>query len=376
MKGIPMRRISLVVALATTALASGANAKDNYWYSSIKGGPSIAQTAQHETDAGVNAALVDTKTGFNVAGEIGYDFGIFRTGFELGYQSFGVNGVNNQIGLPLIGPAGNNLNGSGSSRALSFMLNGVFDVINGDGPWGAYVGGGIGIAQFKGSKYATGTNAPFVNDSDTGLAFQLLAGLRRELSDNVDLTLDYKFFNMSAIDLLTTNGINLNSRHRSQSLMAGFAYNFGGEPASPLAPPPAPVAEPAPAPAAIVEPTPAPPAPVAAAPGPFIIFFDWDKSVITPEAASILKAAAAAYKDTGQASIQLSGFADRSGTDAYNDALSARRSAAAKAFLAAQGISAEAVSTSSFGEGRPLVETADGVREPQNRRVEIVFPPK
>ncbi len=367
-----MRRISLVVALATTALSSGAIAKDDYWYSSIKGGPSIANTAQHSTDARVLAAQVDTRTGFNVAGEIGYDFGSFRTGFEIGYQSFGVNAVNNQIGLAAIGANGLNRDGAGSTRVLSFMLNGVFDVINGEGPWGASIGGGIGIAQVKGSRYSTGTRAAFLNDSDTGLAFQILAGIRRELSENVDFTLDYKFFNMSSVDLLTVGGTNLNSRHRSQSLMAGFAYNFGGEPAAPPPPPPPP---PEPVAAPVVEAAPPPPPPPAA-PGPFIIFFDWDKSVITPEAASILKAAAAAYKETGQTAIQLSGFADRSGTDAYNDALSARRSDAAKAFMAGEGVPAEAVSTSSFGEGRPLVETADGVREPQNRRVEIVFPPK
>jgi OmpA-OmpF porin, OOP family len=247
-------------------------------------------------------------------------------------------------------------------------------VMNGEGPWGASIGGGIGIAQVKGSNYRTGTRTAFLNDSDTGLAFQLLAGIRRELSENVDFTLDYKFFNMSSVDLLTAGGTNLNSRHRSQSLMAGFAYNFGGEPpAAPPPPPPAPAPEPVAAP--MVEAAPPPPPPPVA-PGPFIIFFDWDKSVITPEAASILKAAAAAYKETGQTAIQLSGFADRSGTDAYNDALSARRSDAAKAFMAGEGVSSEAIATSSFGEGRPLVETADGVREPQNRRVEIVFPPK
>ncbi len=382
MKGIPMRRISLVVALATTALASGAFAKDQYWYSSIKAGPAIANTAQHTLDTGADAAKVDTGTGFSGAGEIGYDFGMFRTGFEIGYQSFGVNNVLNQIGLPLIGAPGVNADGAGSTRALSFMLNGVFDVASGDSPWGAFIGGGVGIAQVKASNYRTGTLAPFVNDSDTRLAWQILAGIRRTLSDNVDLTLNYRFFNAGGIKLLTTNGVNLNSRLRSQALMLGFAYNFGGEPAAPPAPPPPPPPPPAPAAVQEIAPPPPPPPPPApapapvAAPGPFIIFFDFDKSVITPEAAGILNAAAAAYKDTGQATIQLSGFADRSGTDAYNDALSARRSAAAKAYLVGKGLPAAAVATSSFGEGRPLVETADGVREPQNRRVEIVFPPK
>src|SRR3546814_12470367 len=60
-------------------------------------------------------------------------------------------------------------------------------------------------------------------------------------------------------------------------------------------------------------------------PGPFIVFFDWDKADVTPEAASILDNAAAAYQQTGQASVMLAGHADKSGSDQYNVGLSQRR---------------------------------------------------
>ena len=110
-------------------------------------------------------------------------------------------------------------------------------------------------------------------------------------------------------------------------------------------------------------------------PGPFIVFFDWNKSTITPEAASILDNAAQAYTTTGSASVMLAGHADKSGSDAYNVGLSQRRADAVKAYLSGKGIPAAALSTEAFGESRPLVETADGVREPQNRRVEITFGP-
>lgn len=108
-------------------------------------------------------------------------------------------------------------------------------------------------------------------------------------------------------------------------------------------------------------------------PGPFILFFDFDKSDITPEAASILDSAAQAYASTGQAKVVLAGHADKSGSDAYNQALSQRRADAARAYLSGKGVPDSAISTEAFGESRPLVETADGVREPQNRRVEITF---
>ncbi len=370
-----MRNISLVVALATTALSSAAVAKDNFWYTSLKGGPSIAQKATHFNDSNANVATINNKTGFNVAGEIGYDFGLFRSGLEIGYQRFGVGDVNNLVNAPFIGANGINADGSGSSKVLSFMLNGLFDVSTGeDNGWGAQIGGGVGLAQVKASNYATGTRSPFVDDSHTGLAWQLLANLSKSISDNVDLNLGYKYFKAPKVDLIAANGSNLYSQHISHNLSLGFTYNFGGEAAPAPAPVPAAVApapEAAPAPAPTPEPAPTP-SPVAA-PGPFIIFFDWDKSVITPEAGAILKAAAQAYKDTGQSAVKLAGHADKSGTDAYNDALSARRSAAAKAYMVGQGVPADVIATESFGEGKPLVETADGVREPQNRRVEITF---
>ncbi len=71
----------------------------------------------------------------------------------------------------------------------------------------------------------------------------------------------------------------------------------------------------------------------------------------------------------------LGGHADRSGSADYNVGLSQRRADAVKAYLGGRGVPDGAMSTEAFGESRPLVETADGVREPQNRRVEITFGP-
>ncbi|HYE27006.1 MAG TPA: OmpA family protein, partial [Allosphingosinicella sp.] len=109
--------------------------------------------------------------------------------------------------------------------------------------------------------------------------------------------------------------------------------------------------------------------------GPFIVFFDWDRSDITPQAAAILDNAAAAYQQTGSAQVVLAGHADRSGSDQYNVGLSQRRAANVRAYLAGRGIPDGVMTTEAFGESRPLVNTADGVREPQNRRVEITFGP-
>ena len=108
-------------------------------------------------------------------------------------------------------------------------------------------------------------------------------------------------------------------------------------------------------------------------PGPFMVFFDWDKSLVTAEAASILDRAAEQYAATEQTNIVLAGNADRSGTEAYNMQLSKRRADAVKVYMTSKGIAETAITTEAFGESKPLVDTADGVREPQNRRVEMTY---
>jgi outer membrane protein OmpA-like peptidoglycan-associated protein len=105
------------------------------------------------------------------------------------------------------------------------------------------------------------------------------------------------------------------------------------------------------------------------------VFFDWDKSDITPEAASILDNAISNYQNCGNSQVMLAGHADRSGPASYNVGLSQRRADSVKAYLSGRGISDGVISTEAFGESRPRVETADGVRELQNRRVEIMYGP-
>ena len=89
---------------------------------------------------------------------------------------------------------------------------------------------------------------------------------------------------------------------------------------------------------------------------------------MTPEAARVVADAAAAAKEYGSASIAVVGHTDTSGSDSYNMALSMRRSQAVKDGLAGNGIPAAMISTSGRGEAELMVQTGNGVKEPQNRR--------
>ena len=109
--------------------------------------------------------------------------------------------------------------------------------------------------------------------------------------------------------------------------------------------------------------------------GPYIVFFDWDRSDVTPEASTVLDNAYTAYGNCNSVPIMVAGHADRSGAATYNVDLSQRRANAVRGYLTTRGIADETISTQAFGESRNRVPTADGVREPQNRRVEITYGP-
>jgi outer membrane protein OmpA-like peptidoglycan-associated protein len=103
----------------------------------------------------------------------------------------------------------------------------------------------------------------------------------------------------------------------------------------------------------------------------FIVFFGFDRCDITAEADRVLSEAATAAKATGSASVRVVGHTDTSGSNGYNQRLSDCRANAAKANLAGKGIAESSISTSGRGEAELMVQTGDGVKEPQNRRATV-----
>ena len=108
--------------------------------------------------------------------------------------------------------------------------------------------------------------------------------------------------------------------------------------------------------------------PLASASSPFVIFFDSNDAGLDETDRAILDNAAAALEQTGN-SVILVGHADRAGDAAHNHTLACRRARAVRSYLLSRGFPAERTAVQSAGEDWRLVETADGVAEPQNRSV-------
>ena len=89
------------------------------------------------------------------------------------------------------------------------------------------------------------------------------------------------------------------------------------------------------------------------------VHFDFDKSTLTPEAKAILKRDIQVLKDNPKAKVRLAGYTSASGTDAYNQALSERRSAAVRDYLVSEGvITPDRLTTIGYGETDPAMYEA------------------
>jgi len=255
---------------------------------------------------------------------------------------------------------------SGSQDTYGVMANVLLD-LRAIGPVVPYIGVGAGymVTNWRAIRAnMVGGALRFTgDDSDGRFAYQGIAGLAFPLgfAPGLALTAEYRFLGtlqpqlQARFDNPTTGATvatgTVGPENYNHSLMLGlrFAFNQGA------APPPA-------APAAAPEPT-----------RTFLVFFDWDRAELTDRARQIVGQAAATARGGRTTRIDVAGHADRSGTPQYNQALSQRRAEAVASELVRQGIQRSEITVTALGESRPLVPTADGVREPQNRRVEIVL---
>ena len=274
-------------------------------------------------------------TGYVLGGQLGYDFVGPRIELEGAYRA-----NNGTLGFGgFAGTAGVNL------QQINVMGNFYYDFMAG-GAFVPYVGVGAGVAFLNAGALGNAVNS-------TQFAYQAMVGVGYNINEVFRINLEGRYMGTTTPNFThTSSGLPITFTSPSInniSAMASLQMKFG-------APPPPP-----------------PPPPPVVAPPSFMVFFDWDRSNLSQQALNTIKQAAAAFKSKGNARITATGHTDTSGPEAYNMALSLRRANAVKDALVREGVPAQAITVIGRGEAGLLVQTADGVREPQNRRVEIVI---
>lgn len=126
-----------------------------------------------------------------------------------------------------------------------------------------------------------------------------------------------------------------------------------------------------PAPAPVIAQPPSPPPQVCQDRQPGIVFFEFDSDVPRDGAAETIQFLAGNAQSCGWSSFSIVGHTDRAGSNAYNDDLSMRRAQSVADLMVSLGIGRGSIRISAKGENNPRVPTADGVRSPENRRVEV-----
>jgi outer membrane protein OmpA-like peptidoglycan-associated protein len=332
------------------AAGVGANFRQN---SSEAVGPSWAAAGY------TGGYSVRTHWGYAAVGSIGWGFGNgLRVELEGNYRN---NSVRTISGLT---------NNGGLVHQYGAMANAIYDFaflnwnVAGVGIM-PYVGAGVGYVWNDWRKvYGNGPGFSLrTHDRDGQFAYQGIVGISFGLDQMVPglaLTTEYRFMGTLNPELRSTLTDRLGPvndsykpRNYNHSILVGLRYAFN-------APRPAPYV----APAVVAAPT------VART---YLVFFDWNRADLTQRARQIISEAANNARTVGSTRIEVSGHADRTGSAGYNQRLSERRAEAVAAELVRHGVNRGAIGIRGFGFDRPLVPTAMGVREPQNRRVEIVL---
>jgi outer membrane protein OmpA-like peptidoglycan-associated protein len=306
------------------------------------------------------SGTVDFNYGYVGVISLGYGFGNgVRAEIEGSYRQNDVDSISGFTGLT------RPVRSDGKATSYGVMANALYDFDLGPGAFlMPYVGVGAGYQwhSYDGVRARAANGSTITIDGDDGqFAYQAIVGAAFPIdaAPGLAITAEYRFMGslQPSIDVRasgTTARGTTDVDNYNHSLLIGLRYAFG------VTPPPAPVVAPTPA----VAPAPA---------RTFLVFFDFDRADLTDRARQIIAEAATNAQRVGTTRIEVSGHADRSGTPQYNQRLSERRAAAVAAELERRGVARSAMAIQAFGESRPLVPTADGVREPQNRRVEIVL---
>jgi len=308
-------------------------------YLSAGAGVNLMQDETIKSAGGVSTPGASLDTNFGGLGVAALGWGLgngLRAEIEGDYR---YNGYDKITGV------GGNAAVRGSEQKYGPMVNLAYDFWGLSPNFVPYIGAGAGYQW-------AAENGAGVTNTKGAFAYQAILGAAFPVTPNLAITAEYRFMGLTGNR--NYGGVVLGNDYNHAGLI-GIRYAFG-----------------APAPAMAAAPA-AAPTPAVAAARSYLVFFDWDKATLTDRARQIIHEAADNSTHVQYTRIEVNGYTDTSGTPQYNQGLSIRRAGAVQAELIKDGVPAAAITTQGFGETHLLVPTGAGVREPQNRRVEIII---
>lgn len=372
-----MKRI-MCAAAAVSALAVAAQdaAATDGWYLGLGMGANLMHSQDFDQTRGGNASA-DSEHDLGFAADLTLGYG-FANGFRIeGDSGYGMNQFDEIGGTPAFG----------ETEIFTWTANLLYDFRNGS-DFTPYIGAGAGAAIMM-LDDTTVPGGSRISENNFGWIGKGIAGLTYDYSNYIDLFAQYQYIrSLSDFEFDTSTIDEYDVDYEASSFLLGLRYVFnkpGRAPAPRMVNAPVqnwrPDAGPAmmpPEPAAPI----APSAPLTDIPQEpqksissrsYLVFFDFDSSKLTTTARDVIGRAIEDARNGELIRFELTGHADRSGTVNYNMGLSRRRADKVKNALVQAGVPEEAIAMYAKGESQPLVPTNDGVREPQNRRVEIVY---
>ena len=359
-----LRGAILATALLTTPILAAAQPISGLYVGAGAGlhAPQNPKVTPSGAGFGTGQLQLNEDFGFNSNLAVGYGLG---NGFRFEIEGdFARSDLRHVLGTPF--PTASN----GTIRTYGVMANALFDIDVGSRWVFPYLGGGAGYQWTKLNSLNTAAlNGGFSSSTSTqdgAFAVQGIVGASFPIPNvpGLSLTADYRFMDIlggakydGVVDndgVITPSELKLHNQF-DHDVVIGVRYAFN------------------------VPPPPAPPTPVAtAAPAPaparsYLVFFDWDRADLTERARAIVKQAADNSTRVQVTRIEVNGYTDTSGIRAYNQDLSVRRAKAVAGELVRDGVPRNVISVQGFGETHLLVATGPNVREPQNRRVEIIM---
>jgi outer membrane protein OmpA-like peptidoglycan-associated protein len=335
--------IGAASALVLSAGVAQAGYDRDGWYVGLEAGQVNVEDTEITVTASAGKRALDLDSGMAILGTVGYALSDsnWRLEGEIGHRfNDGLAVVTSCAGTTAIVCTSN----VPELTEWSYMVNAVYDFKFSSERFGLSLGVGAGMDNPRLEFVGT---SPLQRASNWQFAAQGIFGATYRLTQHLDLAANYRYTYIEDAELFQSREVEL----RKHTFTIGLRYGYNEPPVEAVAPPP---------------PPPPPPAPKQ-----FIVFFGYNKCNITAEADAVLSEAAAAAKSSGSAAVRIVGHTDTSGSATYNQKLSECRANAAKTNLVGKGVSEGSISTSGKGEAELMVQTGDGVKEPQNRRATV-----